>query len=121
MAATPYRVAPPVRPDPYLMAWADFRRRRTTVIALSLAYLPVSVVAVNLLGERAFGYVILPYLATFMLAGSYFATFRCPSCRNVFRAKPWPFPKPRPSQIQCGRCSILVGTPAPGPSDVRVE
>jgi hypothetical protein len=51
-ASAPYRVAPPMPPDPYLVAWADLRKRRTNVTALSVLLLLGALLWITLTGAR---------------------------------------------------------------------
>jgi hypothetical protein len=118
---SPYRSAPPVRPDPYLLAWAKLRRSRRTIVGVAAGVMNVVAAtcafvvwsqshAARIL---ALG-VVLVAAAAYRLAFRGAASFRCPRCRRAF------FPaNARLFDLaidDCGHCGIAVGTPAQRPS-----
>jgi hypothetical protein len=82
--------------DPYAMAWADLRRRRTRAWVAILAWLPVGEVVGGLSDmalrpllrvERIRGMLIgLPLLAIFAWFQIHRALFRCPKCGKKFHS-----------------------------------
>jgi hypothetical protein len=110
----PFRVPaprPPPKPDPYLAAWRDVRRRRIAQVVCLLVLLPVGVLsaclAIPRLGDRAV-YVEVLVDGLFMVALVWLGEFRCPKCRNDFEARPRALIGAPP---QCKHCGIAIGTP----------
>jgi hypothetical protein len=126
----PYRAPLPVPPDPYLVAWADLRRRRTLgwyvfgfnfQLILVLLYLIWRIrwaiwdaacgdcfkarlpVPPHLLREADVLHwaVWLVPTAVWLAASIYRWSFRCPHCG-------WRSPMNR---RECDRCGIAIGTP----------
>jgi uncharacterized protein (DUF983 family) len=118
MNGFPYRAPPPMEADPYAMAWADLRRRRTRAWVAILAWLPVGGV-VGALAEMALrpllpverirGLLIgPPLLAIFAWFQIHRALFRCPKCGNKFHST---FLCGNPWTRRCLNCGIQMGTP----------
>jgi hypothetical protein len=124
----PYRAPLPIKPDPYMVAWADLRRRRIIgwvafglnvllVLLLSRSLLhvqteigdawgcdpwPCYYLLPDLLRERAvvLGAMCVP-IGIWVAASIYRRTFRCPHCGRRFSTK----------RRGCGHCGVRVGTP----------
>jgi hypothetical protein len=109
-----YRAPLPTPPDPYLVAWADLRRRQRWDVRAQWAFwicgIPI------LVAHRLFFVHFWPSPIAWMAPalGVSLATmlrlraFRCPHCgrRNTWGQQRWMIP-----QDKCGRCSIRIGTP----------
>jgi hypothetical protein len=101
-----YREQPPKPPDPYLVAWADLRRRRrlsfvsgvpVLLASIGCLFLPEYWLALSLL--------LFATVASFA-CGRSVARFPCPHCGKRFSTTPtW-----RPPW-NCDYCGIAVGTP----------
>jgi hypothetical protein len=124
-AVSPYRVQSPPPPDPYLVAWADLRRRRTMVRALS--FLPLILFVVTYCsgpqGHRVAPCLFMTAMALLLIANLCWGFFLCPNCGkhlqathlNPLRQAAWRLNR----ATHCGHCGIRVGTPAPDPFVAR--
>jgi hypothetical protein len=121
-ASAPYRVAPPLPPDPYLIAWEQLRRRRLAAFVLFLSVLPVGVISFGVMGKPYGPYVLVPFIAANLVAGLRVRLFRCPKCGDFFTSKDWAglaFGRRYLRQMNCLHCGIAVDTPAPSPSELQ--
>jgi hypothetical protein len=106
----PYRAPLPVEPDPYLVAWADLRRRRRSAAGAFGPSLAASLFAVVFTMPALLGVAAVLFGASWV-AWRYLSAFRCPSCSHSFvhgrlrrHERGW-------SDRQCGYCGIAIGTP----------
>jgi hypothetical protein len=126
MAAAPYRVAPPPRPDPYLVVWSSLRRVRRTMVAVLVGVVNVAaaifafVVWSRSCEARIMGIgVVLLGAGICHIAFRVPGFFRCPRCRRgFFRSDAGLFGL---ASEHCQHCGIAVGTPAPRPSDGHAD
>jgi hypothetical protein len=100
----PYRKPVPVPPDPYLVAWADLRRRRAAMLGASTLCVPVSLLAATLAGSPGL-IVVLPVMGAAAIASLRWSTFECPRCGQYFVGHQ------RSKSRTCARCGIEEGTP----------
>jgi hypothetical protein len=113
----PYRGPLRVPPDAYLVAWEDLRRRRTAMMAATLACIPVSLLATALVGGPA-SLLVLPAMGAAGIASLRWSTFECPRCGQYFAGRQQPASGPdgwwshdgRRKRV-CSRCGIEEGTP----------
>jgi hypothetical protein len=118
--AEPYRIAPPPRPDPYLVAWASLRRFRRTMVGVSIGIVHIAAATFAFIvwsrscTARIVGIgVVLLVAAVWRIAFSMPGLFRCPRCRRgFFRSDAGLFGL---AVEHCQHCGIPVGTPAPTP------
>jgi hypothetical protein len=101
----PYRAPIPLQPDPYLVAWADYRWRRRVVFALYALWIPAAgmVLVMALAGAISFAAAFV-YLFASVLATVYAGRFECPHCHGRFAPR-----RSRPGA--CRQCGVLVGAP----------
>jgi hypothetical protein len=104
----PYRAPLPAAPDPYLVAWADVRWRRTVMWALLASLLPVAVASIILLHGRGF-LMALAWTTAISLAWEYAGRFRCPRCSKAFGKRDEEEFAALPRH--CVHCGIQIGTP----------
>lgn len=102
---------PPVPPDPYLVAWAELRRRRVLAVT-SFFLLPATVVAMDIpVVARAGGAPMLASTVAILVLTLRARFFRCPHCRKPFSARFRLFASARlPWHRHCLHCRIEMGT-----------
>jgi hypothetical protein len=112
VSEVPYRAPQPVPPDPYVVAWAEQRRRSNrvvlTVVATSTASVSM-VISMHMSGPRWVYPGILAECVglVFMAVATWrAAAFRCPHCQMRFRQLPV-----ARTDGRCARCGIKLGTP----------
>jgi hypothetical protein len=116
-ASPPYRVAPPAPPDPYLVAWADLRRRQRVAKFAMLGMIPIWFLCATA-RYNAVTLAVLPMACLFVAA--VFVTrrrvtrFPCPDC-----LRPFVWSRPFKNDLRCWHCGLKFGAPAPSTSDVR--
>jgi hypothetical protein len=104
MSDSPYRVAPPRPPDPYLLAWRDLKRRRASMHAAAggaLALWAISLMAPYVGVRLAWLVAILTTVTLFLRI----VTFVCPRCGWRFTQKGW---TERPFTTVCLHCALPV-------------
>jgi hypothetical protein len=112
MGAEPYRVAPPVPPDPYLVAWSKLRRRQRAAQLTIAGWIPVWFVCAAVPHHSA-AMAALPM--AFALVATVLGTqlrvtrFRCPGCH-----RPFVWSRPFKNDLRCWHCNLKFGTPSPG-------
>jgi hypothetical protein len=103
----------PVPPDPYLLAWADLRRRRAAMLGASTLCVPVSLLAATLAGAPGL-IIVLPAMGAAAVASLRWSTFECPRCGQYFMGRP------ASNDRACARCGIKEGTPRSAPTEAVV-
>jgi hypothetical protein len=101
--ADPYRVPPPIAPDPYAQAWTELRRRNRRVLALAGVFLASGVG----LADRSFA--LACFLAMMVIAAAVVAAaehanaLHCPRCgkRGAFATRP---------RSDCMSCGLTAWT-----------
>jgi hypothetical protein len=110
----PYRESPRAEPDPYVVAWAQYRRRRARVRALLLISPLVGCLALAALRASACGSgaahgvalglaIAIVVLATFSIARA-----SCPRCGEKLHVGG---SHVDPFSDRCVNCGIRIGTP----------
>jgi hypothetical protein len=115
-AKMPYRQAPPRPEDPYLVAWAQLRRRRTRAWAITAGYVAFAMTTACLyerlsghrIGRAPFSVLTFPVLAIFFALRKRAHDFRCPRCGERFEAQRG---VRNPTTRRCLNCGIAMGTP----------
>jgi hypothetical protein len=111
----PYRVPPPIEPDPYLVAWAKLRRKRFIAWLSFLAWVPVALLS-NLTVERVLGhdaglYVVLSMAVWIMFTSMSLMDTRCPRCAKPLLRSPllrsW---YNNAFSRECLHCGLRIGT-----------
>lgn len=110
---SPYRVPVPRPPDPYLVAWANLRRRRAFAWAAALLWalaftvtLPAIVARARMVGIAVA--VTAVCWVSRIVGNIMLAHFGCPRCGSSFYGgrrtrAPW--------SLECVTCGIAIGTP----------
>jgi predicted RNA-binding Zn-ribbon protein involved in translation (DUF1610 family) len=110
MAATPYRVASPLPPDPYLVAWAKLRLRevdsRYTRVVFGVVFGAFCLITgCTNTSPVVLGMMLFP-LAALMRARM--LRFPCPRCGRAFVGWGREFS----ADLECRHCGVKFGTPA---------
>jgi hypothetical protein len=115
----PYRAAPPLLPDPYLLAWARLRRRQRAAQFTMLGMIPIWFLCATARYD-AVTFAILPmacvFVATAFVTRRRLTRFPCPGC-----LRPFVWSRRFKNDLRCWHCGLKFGTPAPSRSDVRGE
>lgn len=111
MSDTPYREPAPRPPDPYLVAWADLRKRRRAAVAVMVTAGTAMVVVTSV------PHGILAAVPACVLLGYFWrnrlSKFLCPACGKTFGRLASGFHNE--FTLRCLHCGIVVGTPKNAP------
>jgi hypothetical protein len=108
---TPYRVPPPIEPDPYAEAWKTVRRSRRVTWFTFLGWVPVGGLIMATV-TRLFGDGAAPFVAMLMGAWLLFTVLslmkaQCPRCaKPLLRTRTYGNPLSR----KCLHCGLAIGT-----------
>jgi hypothetical protein len=120
-----YREAPARPPDPYLVEWADLRRKRRRAWAVPFIFIVAAGCAAKVyeaaaghpMGKLVFCALFGPLIPLFFTVSRRALDVRCPRCGERFSARRG---RRNPSTRKCLHCGIAMGTPkdptAPRPS-----
>jgi hypothetical protein len=95
-----------VRPDPYLVAWAELRRRRARRSVALPVCSAAGLASLAILGVNA-PFVVIPACIVGVMFALSPAEFICPRCGRRFTASGRRDRDP----AQCGHCGLCIGTP----------
>ncbi len=123
MPDTPYRASeqPTYVPDPYLAAWAAYRRRRAKMWTVFFTWPLVAGVVLTVVRgvtgateKEVFPYVAIPIGLVAFVALNVLTKFDCPRCGNPFHRKG---ALRNGFARRCLNCDIRIGTPLGSSAD----